>query len=86
MSEEEKKALAYLKFYLSDIESEYFDKDFVISKKDLKIVLNLIEKQQKEIIDLKQINEEHRKLNGKLREENTKLKKKIENILDYIED
>jgi len=49
MTEEEKKAIAYLRFYLGDNENEYFDKDFVVNKKDLQIILNLIQKQDTEI-------------------------------------
>lgn len=43
-------------------------------------------KMQDEIDELKQINEEHRKLNGKLREEINKLKKEKEDILDFMEE
>jgi len=82
MSDEEKKAIEYWKHYMSilhwntQLASEHY----------MKLLLDLIEKQQKQIQDLKQINEEHRKLNGQLREENRELKKEIQNIIDFIED
>lgn len=80
MSEEEKKAVETLKDLASTI--YYGDMNFIESD-DLKIILNLIEKQQKEIdlceeteialnnriMDLEEINKEHQKLNGELREE-----------------
>ena len=49
MNEEEKKALAFLRFYVSDDEDEYFDRDYYIDKNIIETILNLIDKQQKEI-------------------------------------
>jgi len=80
--------IATMRDYLGDIYSlrDIEEVEQAEKEKEIELLRKAIVKQQKEIIDLKQINEEHRKLNGELREENTKLKKKIENILDYIED
>lgn len=66
MSEEEKKAIDKLKR-----SANYF----VMPIYETTIILNLIEKQQKEIENLKEINKEHQKLNGELREEIDELKK-----------
>ena len=49
MSEEEKKALAFLRFYVSDDEDEYFDRDYCIDKNIIETILNLISKQQDKI-------------------------------------
>ncbi len=88
MNEEEKKNLEHIKK-----RAEYVSKNIlgtnIFTTYDVhcvNILIEIIEKQQKEIIDLKQINEEHRKLNGKLREEINKLKKEKEDILDYMEE
>lgn len=54
MNEEEKKALAFLRFYVSDDEDEYFDRDYYIDKNIIETILNLIEKQQKQIEELKE--------------------------------
>lgn len=64
MSEEEKKAVIFLKHFLEDD-----DDVFKISNKDLRIILNLIEKQQKELNSLKEIEKSHQEENGKLRVE-----------------
>ena len=80
MNNEEKKAVETLKDLASTI--YYGDMNFIESD-DLKIILNLIEKQQKEIdlceeteialnnriLDLEEINKKHQKLNRELREE-----------------
>lgn len=58
MSEEERKAIEYLKFKIKDFEERYGTK---ITTKELefyKTVLNLIEKQQKEIEEEKEANNE----------------------------
>lgn len=60
MSEEEKEAIDKLKR-----SANYF----VMPIYETTIILNLIEKQQKEIENLKEINKEHQKLNGELRDE-----------------
>lgn len=65
MSEEEKKAIDKLKR-----SANYF----VMPIYETTIILNLIEKQQKEIENLKEINKEHQKLNGELRDEIDDLK------------
>lgn len=73
MSEEEKEAIQILKDWLCKTHSEFCkvgaigipDKEFFATE----TVLNLIEKQQKEIENLKEINKEHQKLNGELRDE-----------------
>lgn len=80
MLDEEKEAVETLKDLASTI--YYGDMNFIESD-DLKIILNLIEKQQKEIdlceeteialnnriMDLEEINKEHQKLNEELRKE-----------------
>lgn len=59
MNEEEKKARAFLRFYVSDIKDEYFDRDYHIDKKFAETILKLIEKQQKELEELKTITREY---------------------------
>ena len=71
MSEEEKKAIDKLKR-----SANYF----VMPIYETTIILNLIEKQQKEIENLKEINKEHQKLNGELEEENTRQHELLGNI------
>ena len=71
MTEEEKKAITYLKFYLNDDKNDYFDKDFIIEKKDLQIFLNLIQKQDTEI----------NKLNNAI----AKIKNKLEEHIKHCE-
>lgn len=53
---------------------------FVMPIYETTIILNLIEKQQKEIENLKEINKEHQKLNGELEEENTRQHELLGNI------
>ena len=60
MLDEEKKAIDKLKR-----SANYF----VMPIYETTIILNLIEKQQKEIENLKEINKEHQKINGELRDE-----------------
>lgn len=67
LSEEEKKAVIFLKHFLED------DDVFEISNKDLRIILNLIEKQQKELNNLKEIEKTYQEENGKLRFELEKI-------------
>ena len=47
MNEEEKKARAFLRFYVRDIKDEYFDRDYHIDKKFAETILILIEKQER---------------------------------------
>ena len=60
MNEEERKAVEYWKDYMSilhwntQLTSEHY----------MKILLDLIEKQQNRITELEKINEEHQELNG----------------------
>ncbi len=54
MNEEEKKARAFLRFYVSDDGDEYFNKDYCIDKNIIETILHLIEKQQKEIEQMKE--------------------------------
>ena len=75
MSEEEKKAVIFFKHFLEDD-----DDVFKISNKDLRIILNLIEKQQKELNSLKEIEKSHQEENGKLRVELEQEKNKINTI------
>lgn len=58
---EEKKAIEMLRNY---------DNEDNLHKihQSINVLLNLIEKQKKEIENLKEINKEHQKLNGELRE------------------
>ena len=53
MSEEEIKAYNFLKFYSNDTENEYFDENYCFDKKYAKTIIKLINKQQKEIEELK---------------------------------
>ena len=61
MNEEEKRAVEFLKGVCTD---DCVNKAFVVAP-----ILNLIEKQQKELNSLKEIEQLHRKVNGKLRAE-----------------
>lgn len=77
MSEEEKKAIEYLKQNdIAEIQYDNYGLESIhrIGIDEKYIILNLIEKQQKEIENLKEINKEHQKLNGELREEIDDLK------------
>ena len=51
MTDEEKQSIAFLRFYVSD-EDEYFDRDYCIDKNIIETILNLIDKQRKEIKEL----------------------------------
>ena len=75
MSEEEKKAFSrlYMKATLYSADAEDYPNS-IVSKRDLVIIINLIEKQQKEIENLKEINKEHQK----------KKKKIIQEMANYI--
>lgn len=70
LSEEEKKTIdrLYIKAISYSVEAPDYP-NTIVFKKDLVRILNLIEKQQKEIENLKEVNKEHQKLNGELREE-----------------
>ena len=78
MNEEEKKALAFLRFYVSDDEDEYFSRDFYIEKNIIETILNLIEKQQKEIEKLDKENTRQQELIGNIHQ---KWKDKIREII-----
>lgn len=69
MSEEEKKAFSrlYMKATLYSADAEDYPNS-IVSKRDLVIIINLIEKQQNEIQNLQTIDKEHQKLIGELRE------------------
>lgn len=75
MSEEEKKAIEDLKEEINrpvEVREYKFDTFILYNIKNAKIILNLIEKQQAELDsynNLKQIEQEHKKINGELREE-----------------
>lgn len=86
MSEEEKKSFEELKKEINkplEVPEDKFNTFILYNIDNAKIILNLIEKQQKEIdlceeteialnnriMDLEEINKEHQKLNGELREE-----------------
>lgn len=68
MLDEEKKAIEMLRNY---------DNEDNLHKihQSINVLLNLIEKQKKEIENLKEINKEHQKINGELRDEIEELKK-----------
>ena len=86
MLDEEKKAIEELKKEINkplEVPEDKFDTFILYNIDNAKIIVNLIEKQQKEIdlceeteialnnriLDLEEINKEHQKLNGELREE-----------------
>ena len=71
MSEEEKKAIEKLKSivkvhndFMKDIKREFISSEEI---KALEIALNLVENQQKELNNLKEIEKSHKEENGKLR-------------------
>ena len=68
MSEEEKKAIEHLNSFLNIPEFVWI-KESELLMKNVKIVLNLIEKQQKELNNIKEIEKIHRKVNEILRVE-----------------
>lgn len=89
MSEEEKKAIEYWKrdiqlyHYNTQLASEYY----------AQIILNLIENQQKELNNLKEIEKSHQEENGKLRveleqekEKNTSVVIQYEKVVDKLEE
>lgn len=56
MSDEEKKAIEILSFYKENIREELYPTINIEEEKAIAIILNLIEKQQKEIEELKEKN------------------------------
>ena len=95
MSEEEKKAIKALKIFNKIVEMVKFnymgldeeEKEFVNNndyvyntKKSIITVLNLIENQQKELNNLKEIEKSHKEENGKLRMELEQEKEKNEKL------
>ena len=84
MSEEEKKAVEHLNSFLNIPEFVWI-KESELLMINVKIVLNLIEKQQKELNNIKEIEKSHQEENGKLRvefekvyEDNLTLAKELE--------
>lgn len=72
MSEEKKKSFEELKKEINkplEVPEDKFNTFILYNIDNAKIILNLIEKQKKEIENLKEINKEHQKLNGELRDE-----------------
>ena len=84
MREEEKKAVEHLNSFLNIPEFVWI-KESELLMINVKIVLNLIENQQKELNNLKEIEKSHKEENGKLRVYLTKQEKTIENAKDRIE-
>ena len=92
MNEEEKKAIEYLKKHIMPYGNKKGNIEFLIND----VLLNLIDKQQKELKKLKEIEQAHKEENGKLRveleEEKEKNKKqfdilcKYEDKLEFYED
>lgn len=89
MSEEEKKAMEYLRFYVNDNEDEYFDKNYQLNKKVSKEILNLIEKQQEELNKEKEKNKELEEdikfIKTNIKENNYISKDKIRKIIQELE-
>lgn len=75
MSDEEKKAIERTQEHLTEMLKKYemyndqLDVQSHYRNGDIKIILNLIEKQQKELDNIKEIEKSHKEENGKLREE-----------------
>ena len=77
MSEEEKKSFEELKKEINkplEVPEDKCNTFILYNIDNAKIIVNLIEKQQKEIQNLQTIDKEHQKLNGELREEIDDLK------------
>lgn len=85
MSDEEKKAIEKLKEYAL---CKVNDNGYVeVSANGYKhTILNLIENQQKELNNLKEIEKSHKEENGKLRVKLTKQEKMIEYMVNWIND
>lgn len=80
MSEEEKEALEFIKI---NNKHRYCDKN------DVDFLLNLIEKQQKELNNIKEIEQSHQEENGKLRvelEQEKEKNKELEKYKTYYEE
>ena len=60
---------------------EYYEKEFALVREQCQ--LDLLKK-DKRISDLVNINQEHQKLNGELREDNKKLAKQIDDYTDQL--
>ena len=60
---------------------EYYEKEFALVREQCQ--LDLLKK-DKRISDLVNINQEHKKLNGELREDNKKLAKQIDDYTDQL--
>ena len=87
LSEEEKKAIEKIELLI-----QYFNKweqAYTIIPKDKKYfetLLNLIENQQKELNNIKEIEKSHKEENGKLRVKLTKQEKMIELMVEKYND
>ena len=71
---------------IGNITSDNFNLDGNGKDIQIEVYEQLIEQLQQENKILKAINEQHRKINGKLREENQKYKEVIDKIDKYIND
>ena len=83
MSEEEKKSFEELKKEINkplEVPEDKCNTFILYNIDNAKIILNLIEKQQKEIQNLQTIDKEHQKLNGELEKENTRQHELLGNI------
>ena len=86
MSEEEKKAIEITQEHLTEMLERYEMYNDQLEVRchyrngDIKIILNLIEKQQKELNNLKEIEKSHQEENGKLRVELEQEKEKNKEI------
>lgn len=81
MREEEKKAVEHLNSFLNIPEFVWI-KESELLMINVKIVLNLIENQQKELNNLKEIEKSHKKENGKLRVELEQEKEKNKELYE----
>lgn len=81
MSEEEKKAVEGLKDYVARIKKFHFEQTQGFKWVD--ITLNLLDNQQKELDNLKEIEKSHQEENGKLRAELEQEKEKNKELEKY---
>lgn len=84
--EEQKEEIKDLKANCKKLDRENQALYESINLEDDNMLSRMYQEQKQRIKELEQINEEHKKLNGTLREEINELKKEKEDILDYIEE
>jgi len=86
MSEEEKKLVEkFKKLYIKDFNGEPITTDDRLSYIECALITNLIEKLEKELNNIKEIEQQHKEENGKLRVELEQLEQMIKRLEQDVE-